>query len=116
MNPESKARILDAIDQAIDHCKNVAAATDDAAERGRLQALQRSLTYQRLDVGGAKVNYPNDSEFHQQAWMEAPISYTKSPENPVESLLTAYVPRFTDAASVERFSDLVSRFIDSERI
>jgi hypothetical protein len=115
MNAESKAKILHAIDQAVEYCQEAAVATDDVAERIRLQQLHQSLSRQRVQVACVEENYPSDTDFRMEMTRIEPISYVISTISAVESVLTDSVPQLSDASSIARFSSLVSQLIELER-
>ena len=96
MKAESKAKILQAIDQAMEHCQKVAGAADEVAERDRLLQLHRSLADHRIQVAAAQEDFPSDTGF-------------------VLEFLTDSAPKLSDADSIALFSDRLSQLIRSER-
>ena len=66
MGSEFKAKILQAIDQAIAHCNESSDMIDDPLVLGRLHALGRSLSEQRLEIAGLQDEYPPDDDFRTE--------------------------------------------------
>jgi len=66
MNAEFKVKILEAIEQAMEHCRNAAEATDAWADRDRLLQLHQSLSDLRVHVAAAQEDFPSDTHFAMQ--------------------------------------------------